>query len=54
MKAPRLGSIEESQQKKGDDQERDTIGEVGQMCNKVGDSGFFVMNGMTPSGRSDF
>jgi hypothetical protein len=35
-KAPHLGSVEEYKQKKGDDQECDTIGEVGQMCNKVG------------------
>jgi hypothetical protein len=27
-----LGIVEESQQKKGDDQDRDTIGEVGQKC----------------------
>ena len=40
MEGVLLGSIEESQQKKGDDQERDTIGEVGQMCNNVGDSEF--------------
>jgi hypothetical protein len=40
MEEVSLGIVEESQQKKGDDQDRDTIGEVGQMCNKVVDSEF--------------